>query len=271
MTDRRPRRRFLGAAAIGTAALLTGCTVPGTEQRDETVSRFSVPDGRSFGVVNRNGEVEVRTHDADEVELTVVKRTRRNPPNFDAVNVERGTEDGVHLVHVTGRSDHFPSISVDVTARVPASLPVVRAETDNGTVDVRDTTGDLVARTANGAVEIGGVDGYVTAETTNGGVTVSDVTGFDAARATNGSVDAELRAIRDDARIETSNGGVDLAISPDANLVLDASVGNGNVEVSGLDFTNVQAGSRGFVGTLNEGGRTLRVQVNNGSVDVTAL
>lgn len=270
MTD-HPRRRFLGATALSTAALLAGCTVSGTERRDERVSRFSVPDGESFGVVDRNGRVEIRTHDADEVELTVVKRTRRSPPNFDAVSVERGSEDGVHFVRVADRTDGFPPISVDITARVPASLPVVRAETTNGNVDVRDTTGDLVARTANGAVDVGRVDGYVTAATTNGGVTVGDVTGLDVARATNGGVDAELRAIREDATIETSNGGVDLAIAPDADLVLDASVGNGNVGASDLDFTNVQTGSRRFVGTLGEGGPTLRVRVSNGAIDVTSL
>lgn len=263
------RRRFLaGAGALGLTSL-AGCSVPSVTRRQASSATFSVPDDTPFGIVNRNGSVTIETEDRDDVALDIVKRSTRDPPEFGSASIEGRVEDGVFLLRTTYEGEPgFNPVSVELTATVPEAQEVVRAETANGNVDVRNTTGDLTLRSGNGSVEARGVDGYVSLRSTNGSVTARDVTGVDAASASNGSVDLDLLGIRDDVEVSTGNGGVDVDVGPDLSARFDVSVGNGSIDVRGLAFSDVERGPRRFSGVLGDGGDTVTVSVGNGSVEL---
>jgi len=128
------------------------------------------------------------------------------------------------------------------------------ARTSGGSIDLRDIKGDLLAHTSGGSIEIEDAGGRVNADTSGGSV--------------------EVRFTRGNSRggeIESSGGGVRVAIDRSANLNLDASASAGSV-VTDLPITvSGTLGRSHVVGTLGSGGPTLRVHSSAGSVRIEAL
>jgi hypothetical protein len=128
------------------------------------------------------------------------------------------------------------------------------ARTSGGSIDLRDIKGDLLAHTSGGSIEIEDAGGRVNADTSGGSV--------------------EVRFTRGNSRggeIESSGGGVRVAIDRSANLNLDASASAGSV-VTDLPITvSGTLGKSHVVGTLGSGGPTLRIHSSAGSVRIEAL
>ncbi|WP_232703113.1 DUF4097 family beta strand repeat-containing protein [Halobacterium wangiae] len=250
------RRALLASVTTGVTAALAGCTgLFGDEVVQNDSHTYDVSGDDPLAVRNRNGDVSVERHDGSQVEVDVEMRGPSEDA-VDSVSVSGEQRDDAFVVDVRGdgSSEWWTSVSVDLSVRVPGSLPVETVRTTNGDVDVNDVAGAGAFHTMNGGVTVRGVEAFASAVTTNGDVNVD--------------VPAPLDG---DATIETENGDVDASLSQDLDATVSATTTNGSVEVHELDMADADVSGRSVSGTLGEGTYDLSVETTNGDVDLRAL
>ena len=120
--------------------------------------------------------------------------------------------------------------------------------------------GDIVARSSGGGISVDDVDGQVQASTSGG------------------SVNATLGKITGECRLETSGGGISVAVPASAALDVDAKTSAGSVH-SDLPLVSAVASSKGtderhhgsLKGKLNGGGTALVLRTSGGSINLKKL
>jgi hypothetical protein len=173
------------------------------------------------------------------------------------------------------------------SARALLARIVVTATADHVSADGPGRTGDreswsvsyrlsvpvrtpLSLRSTNGGVTIDNVVSQVDVRTVNGGVSLSRMGGDVKGRTTNGGVNVVLDGSTWDGAgldVETSNGGVTLAIPRSYSAHLETGTTNGGLR---LDFPVTVTGEigRSFSTDLGGGGPTLKVRTSNGGVTI---
>ena len=149
--------------------------------------------------------------------------------------------------------DRGESWSVSYRITVPRQMGL-DLKTVNGGISVRDVEGRIELETNNGGVNLSGVAGDVRGRTTNGGV----------------SVDLDGPAWQGEGLdLETSNGGVTIAVPDGYSARLEAGTVNGGLR---SDFPTTTASDgrrrRSFEATLGSGGAPIRVRTSNGGVRI---
>jgi hypothetical protein len=142
------------------------------------------------------------------------------------------------------------SVSYEVSVPNGANLTL---NTINGGIAVEDLSGDVRFRARNGGVKLENVGGDFRGATTNGGISV-ELTGD---RWNGAGLD-----------VETSNGGVKLAIPANYSAELETGTVNGRLRI---DFPVTVQGSnisRRITTTLGAGGPRIRAMTNNGGVNI---
>lgn len=129
----------------------------------------------------------------------------------------------------------------------------------------------LSLKTTNGGITIDAIDSRVELKTTNGGIKLTRMAGDVEGRTTNGGIDVDLEGSGwqgGGLDLQTTNGGVRLAVPTQYNAHLEAGTTNGHVRI---DFPVTVQGTIGktFSTDLGSGGATLRVRTSNGGVRVT--
>lgn len=159
---------------------------------------------------------------------------------------DRVTADGPD--NLGRRESWYVSYRLAVPTATPLSL-----QSQNGGISIDNLNSRVEFRTVNGGVTLKRMGGDVEGRTSNGGVTV-DLDG-----------DTWQGAGLD---VETSNGGVKLAIPAGYNAHLETGTVNGSLNI---DFPVTVQGKIGrtFSTDLGSGGPTLRVKTSNGGVKIT--
>lgn len=132
----------------------------------------------------------------------------------------------------------------------------------------RQTALSLTSR--NGGVSLHGMGGESRFSTTNGGVTLDEVSGRVVGRTRNGGVTVRLAGARwagEGLEVETTNGGVSLAIPPGYSAELETSTVNGGFR-SDYPLTVQGRIDRQVRATLGSGGPLLKVSTTNGGVRI---
>ena len=135
----------------------------------------------------------------------------------------------------------------------------------------RDTP--LALSTRNGGIALDGVAGRTRFETSNGGVSLVNVSGDVQGRTANGGVRVVLDGTRwqgDGLNVETTNGGVHMALPAGYNAELHTETNNGGIDI---DFPITVRGRvsdvrRRIDTTIGSGGAPLRVRTVNGGVRI---
>lgn len=130
---------------------------------------------------------------------------------------------------------------------------------------------DLDLTANNGGLRVEGVDGKVRLETSNGGISLASMAGDVRGRTANGGLTVELDGDTwrgDGLDVETSNGGVQLAVPADYSAELVTGTVNGKLDV-GFPVTVQGELRKELRATLGDGGPTVRVKTTNGSVKVS--
>jgi hypothetical protein len=127
---------------------------------------------------------------------------------------------------------------------------------------------NLSLRTVNGGLAIRDVEGRLEFTTTNGGVKLTNVGGDVRGRTTNGGVDIVLDGASwrgEGMNVQTTNGGVKIAVPDDYSARLHLATQNGGMN---SDFPLTVSGrlDRGIDATLGAGGAPIRVTTSNGGV-----
>ena len=225
---------------------------------DEWIRSYPLAADGELQLTNSNGAIEIESAPAAAVDVR-------------AERVAHATTDAAArdlLTHINIRDESLPARVTIQTDRIAGMLigvsfeviyhvkvPVtatVRARTTNGPITVTGRTTRLVVSTVNGAITGNSVAGAIEARTVNQGVTL-DIT--------------EVGANPIDVR--TTNGAIRLAVPPDANANLSATVVNGNIDVAGLAFQPFDSQNRRRVrGRINAGGTPIELATVNGDIQI---
>ena len=253
-------------------------------------------------VTSRHDLDDLLAFQFDETSGSVVVTARRKH-HFS------GWFDGGHRVQYEIRVPAETSVEIDTSGgkiAVSGLRGRAKLDTSGGGIDVRDLVGDLEADTSGGGIHLADIKGHMRVETSGGGITGSrldgplsadtsggeieleQVTGDIKAsssgggitiREAGGRVEAETSGggieatfARGNARggsLETSGGGIRVAIDPDAGLEIDA---HGNSVKTDLPLRVVGEISRSSLrGTLGAGGAKLHLRTSGGGVVIQGL
>lgn len=264
------RTRLVGASAA--VAALAAFAPAGAQQRSN--DRDFSWDGRITNshwlyVRNLNGSIRVERATGDRAEVTAVKRWRRGSPEDVRIETRRiGGEDGDVLICAfwtenascdedgyRSRGDnswrnHDNDTSVEFTVKLP---PGVRlgVSTVNGGVTVNGATSEVRASTVNGRVS---------AQSSGGPVNASTV---------NGDIDVRMRDLgTGDLEYSTVNGSIEIEVPANLDADLDMRTVNGSLSADFPITLQGRVNPRRMRATIGKGGRRLRLETVNGSVEL---
>ena len=200
----------------------------------------------------------------DQDDITVIFSGMKTQDLTNALNVATNDESLTITVDQDNWLFFIPFIiqQPQLIIKVPhEQLTNLSAKTSNGRLIVKEQQIDEVdLKTSNGAIELINLhSNTLKASTSNGKVTLINTTGWIEAETKNGSIDAFGLSITDDVRLETSNGSIDVSLSQEANVTIDANTSNGSINLFGHDNRH---------SVLNNGTYSLTLDTSNGSIDV---
>ncbi len=148
----------------------------------------------------------------------------------------------------------------------------VDVDTSGGSIGASEIEGKLKAETSGGSIRIGRVTGDLQVGTSGGSIVIEDAGGRVAAETSGGSITTSFaRGNERGGSLETSGGGIEVRIDPDANLNIEATASGGKV-VSDLPVKVAGEIRRSSVsGTLGSGGATLTLHTSGGSVRIAPV
>lgn len=197
---------------------------------------------------NVNGSVTIKTWDRDEYKLMVTK-TSRHEENLELLEVHQDiSRDHAKIeVHIPKKKGWFSMSKiqgqVNLELTVPATVDLERISTVNGTVELSDVMGPVIASSVNGRINATNLGGPTRLNTVNGAISASFI---------------EL-ANDADLSFATVNGSIQLRLPEDLHADVQSSVVNGRIS---CDFPIKLEGSKS--------GRKLRGQIGNGGSAIAA-
>jgi len=276
MTVSRRGAAVLSLGLLGSAA--AGCVdiSAGNAQYVDTIEkRFSVSGVPTVKLGTFDGSVEVSTWDRPEVVVTIERRaasrdeaermliTAEQTGDTVAVDVKEERNGGFHI--------NFGSHGARLIVNVPARA-TINAATGDGRVIVRDVEGDLSARTGDGSIRLEHVNGIVDARSGDGSITIDGQIRGLHARSGDGRVRVQASATTTTAdwSLATGDGSVVLEVPDGFGAELDATTGDGRVEVEDLAFerTTGESSRRIARGRLGNGGPKITIRSGDGSITV---
>ena len=266
------RARIVALTAVA-ATSLAFSSVAAAQQRS-TERDFSwdgrVTSGKWLYVRNLNGSIRVERATGDRAEVTAVKRWRRGSPEDVRIETRRiGGDDGDAIIcafwaeNATCDEDGYRSrgdnwrgrdrdndTSVEFTVRLPAGVRL-GVSTVNGGVTVAGATSEVRASTVNGRVSAVSTGGPVNASTVNG------------------DIDVRMRELgTGDLEYSTVNGSIEIEVPSNLDADLDMRTVNGSLSADFPITLQGRVNPRRMRATIGKGGRRLRLETVNGSVEL---
>jgi hypothetical protein len=159
--------------------------------------------------------------------------------------------------------------------RVSANGPETTGRRESWSVSYRISVprrNDLDLRANNGGITIDSVSGNIRFDTNNGGVRLSNLGGMVRGETHNGGLNVVLDGQQWDGEgidVETTNGGVTLAIPDGYNAQLETRTVNGGFRSDvPLTVQGELSTRRGVSATLGAGGAPVRVRTTNGGIKI---
>ena len=264
------RTQLLGASAA--LASLAAFAPAGAPQRSNDRD-FSwdgrITNNRWLYVRNLNGSIRVERATGDRAEVTAVKRWRRGNPEDVRIETKRlGGDDGDVIIcafwteNASCDEDGYRSrgdngwrgrendTSVEFTVKLPAGVRL-GISTVNGGVTVNGATSEVRASTVNGRVS---------AQSSGGPVNASTV---------NGDIDVRMRDLgTGDLEYSTVNGSIEIEVPANLDADLDMRTVNGSLSADFPITLQGRVNPRRMRATIGKGGRRLRLETVNGSVEL---
>ncbi|MCU0224269.1 MAG: DUF4097 domain-containing protein [Acidobacteria bacterium] len=147
----------------------------------------------------------------------------------------------------------------------------VSADTSGGPISIEDVDGSVNADTSGGPIRISKVTGDISADTSGGGIDIAEAGGQVTADTSGGPIAVRFASGNSKGgSLESSGGGITIAVDPAAKLTLDAESSGGSVSCD-LPVTVVGERDRSELrGELNGGGAVLRARTSGGGIRISA-
>lgn len=293
-----PLRLSLASALIAGAAAGSACAVnfdsEGYIVREQ--KRFDAPRTIDLSLYTFDGSVEIRSWDRPEVLVEIEKRgADEEAVSKIEVLAERDGDRIQVEARRPGRRTSFSGIGtfVSTSARMIASVPratnlVVRTgdggivarrldgrvelRTSDGSIQVVESTGELLAESGDGTIRLDEVSGRVEARTDDGSVRVVGTPSVLRVRSDDGGITVRIRrgaVMAEDWMISTADGGVSIELPDDFNAEIEADPGSDSRVQNELTLVNASGGTRDgrvLTGTLGTGGRRFTIRTGDGRV-----
>jgi DUF4097 and DUF4098 domain-containing protein YvlB len=258
----------------------SGARVVVTSKRDDLddILRFEWNEGAGSASVTAKKKHRFSLFENIRVtfEVEVPAKTRVDVDTSGGSIVLRSLE-GEAKLETSGGGIDVEDHTSDVVAHTSGgsiSLAHIRGkakiDTSGGGIHAREISGTLDAETSGGSIDVDDVKGDIHAHTSGGGIEIREAGGRVDADTSGGSV--ETRFAKGNARggtIESSGGGVSVAVDPNVGLSIDASGSSVHADIPVTVHGDISR--HHLQGKLNSGGETLRVRTSGGSVRIKSL
>lgn len=214
------------------------------------------------------GSLSVQGGTQQDITYTARKRVRASSEEearrvLAAFRISAGNRNGTAFLegNSEGRTRNF---SVDFEVTTPRELESVRAETDGGSVAVRNISGRVNAESGGGSVRLADISGPVTAETGGGSVDVNNVSGELNLQTGGGSI--KINSAR--AKVNAGTGGGTIVVG-DAQQALTLQTGGGSIQVQDCGG-QVRASTGGGSIDIGDVGGGAEVETGGGSIKLAS-
>jgi DUF4097 and DUF4098 domain-containing protein YvlB len=247
---------------LGLLLALAGClaAIPAYAQERTTV-KFNDPSRPGLLKIDwHNGSIIVKTHNSSDVTLDTARNVNRRPDPPEAAGLRRIDTAGQITVdsdssNVITISSHNGQNGGNLEIEVPVKTNLNLQSHNGAIISVDGVEGDIEVSNYNGTINVLNVAGSVVADSHNGKVTVS------------------LRDISPGKPMSFSsmNGSVDVTLPPTSKLNVKLRTQNGGIWT---DFDiQTQPGSaltgpgdKTITGTINGGGADFDLRTHNGNI-----
>ena len=283
-----------------TTLLLSGCLAVYAETEEQVSKQFTVQPGGKLVVDVDFGSVEVRTSNANQVSVDVVRTVKRgDKEDEEAFLKERPVtfaQDG-NTVTVRSRATTKQGWSWrgsqktqgKYTITVPAQFNA-QVKTSGGSINIADLRGETTVKTSGGSLKLAGIQGPIDGHTSGGSVKVMECKGPITVHTSGGSIDIDnasgkvdastsggsvsaafASTLSDDVNLRTSGGNVTLRVPEKSAFDLDASTSGGSVKSDLAVATEGKPKRTSLRGPVNGGGKQVVLRTSGGSVHVKKL
>jgi hypothetical protein len=141
--------------------------------------------------------------------------------------------------------------------------------TSGGPIRIKEVAGDVDASTSGGPILIERNLGRVRARTSGGGIEIREAKGAIDASSSGGGVNASLAGQpKEECRLQTSGGSIEVSLSKDVHVTLDASSSGGGVWTNFAVDGNDERHQGELRTRLNGGGPLLYLHTSGGRISV---
>jgi len=248
------------AAVAAVAATLAACNLQfstGIEAKSPWSRTYKVAGGATLEIREVNGRITVEATDGSEIQVTATRVAKA--PTEEAAKAaaeklqinEKVSADRVELDSTSGfQLTSGLSHHVDYDVKVPRSINLAIKVT-NSQVDVKSVTGTVKIEAVNGEITVNGAEQGADITTVNGRVILNL---------------AKVGA--DGARVNSTNGEIEVGVPAGGKATFAARVANGAVEVEGLELQTTEKTYRRLDATLGGGGPEIRLNTTNGMIKI---
>ncbi len=242
----------------------------------ERTVRLSAPlsPGSSFEARTHNGSIKIAGADITDCNLTATITARAITEEEAQKLAERTTvrlePSGERLIVRIDKPAFLrnQSVSVSLDVQVPNEIDL-ELTTHNGSVEIRDITGELNGTTHNGKITTEQVSGSAELHTHNGSVTCREISGDAQLKTHNGSIRvyySEAAPSVCDISLITYNGGIEIETPSNFSGEVDVSTHNGSIRTD-LPITVVgKVSKHKLTGKIGTGQGRLNLETHNGSI-----
>lgn len=243
-----------------TIALLTTCALNVHANVNDTIEKtFNLSGQGELVLENINGDVVIESWDNNSVKVTAEINASSQEAR-DRVQVKM-KQSGDRIIVETdyennsggwGRNSNN-SGSVDYVVMVPKDIDLRELDVVNGSLMIKNVSGELNADVVNGSVDASGLASDVSVESVNGAVELR----FDDA-----AKNLEIS-------VETVNGSIRLYVSDNFGATVTASTGNGSIKTDfGLQGTKGTYYGNELEGKFGDASSEIELESVNGSIKV---
>ncbi len=232
---------------------------------------------RSLRVRTDAGSISVQGGTQQGITYTIRKRIRGGSEesarrDLAAFRITTGIRNGMAVLEGDAERRNYRNFSIDFSVNTPRDLESVRAETDGGSIAVRNISGRVNTQSGGGSVTLADITGPVTAETGGGSVEVTNGDGDMNLRTGGGAI--KINSAKGRVSAETGGGAISVGGSQQAVMV---QTGGGSIDVQrcGSDVRastgggNIEVGDVGGRVDSETGGGSIRVGSAKGFVNVS--
>jgi DUF4097 and DUF4098 domain-containing protein YvlB len=260
---------------IAGCCIQVGCGIPlGKYERKVTLSA-PMPPGVTFVAETHNGSITIKGEKVNDCNLTavIVAKADSDTEAQKLAEETRITLDPsankltVNIAKPLLVLNQSVDVSLDAVVPIHTSLELA---THNGTVEISDITGKVVAATHNGKVTADRISGTAELQTHNGSITCTEISADCDLKTHNGSVTVVYSpnaAPAYNVSIVTHNGEIEFTAPPNFSAEADISTHRGSIDTS-LPITVTGKIDGAIKGKIGAGQGRLLLKTHNGSIEL---